>query len=340
MHLRLSDFDYTLPAELIAQEPLEPRDAARLLVVDRAVDRIAHRHVRELPELLRPGDLLVANRSRVLSARVRGRLSGGGTAEFLLLRRLAPGNWQALARPARRLRIGDVITVTSTLHVQVTQVLPAGLREIQAHAADDAGDPDAALLSAGSVPLPPYIRGWHGDPERYQTIFADTDGSAAAPTAGLHFTSDLLQRLAEAGVGFGTLVLHVGLDTFRPVTEADAASHQMHQEWYTVPPDLQTQIARTRADGGRIVAVGTTSVRALESWAATGNCEGWTGLFILPGHRFTAVDALITNFHLPRSTLLMLVSAFAGRDRVLAAYAEAIHERYRFYSFGDAMLVL
>jgi S-adenosylmethionine:tRNA ribosyltransferase-isomerase len=190
------------------------------------------------------------------------------------------------------------------------------------------------------MPLPRYIRGWHGDPERYQTIFADTDGSAAAPTAGLHFTTDLLQRLAEAGIGFGTLVLHVGLDTFRPVTEADATSHHMHREWFSVPPELQAQIARTRAEGGRIVAVGTTSVRALESWAATGNCEGWTDLFILPGHRFIALDALITNFHLPRSTLLMLVSAFAGRDRILGAYAEAIRERYRFYSFGDAMLVL
>jgi len=338
--MRLSDFDYTLPEELIAQEPLEPRDAARLLVLDRAIARIQHHNVRELPDLLRAGDLLVANRSRVLPARVRGRLRGGGTAEFLLLRRLSPGKWQALARPARRLRPGDIVEVTPTLRVHVASVFPAGLREIEVHAADDAQDVDAALLAAGSVPLPPYIHGWHGDPERYQTIFADTDGSAAAPTAGLHFTANLLRRLAASGVGFGTLVLHVGLDTFRPVTEADAANHHMHQEWYSVPPDLQTQIARTRADGGRIVAVGTTSVRALESWAATGNCEGWTDLFILPGHRFMVIDALITNFHLPRSTLVMLVSAFAGRERVLAAYAEAIRDRYRFYSFGDAMLVL
>jgi S-adenosylmethionine:tRNA ribosyltransferase-isomerase len=336
---RLSDFDYTLPEELIAQEPLEPRDAARLLVLDRAVARIQHHHVRELPDLLRAGDLLVANRSRVLPARVRGRLRGGGAAEFLLLRRLSPGKWQALARPARRLRPGDIVEVTSALRVQVTAVYAEGLRDIETQF-DDAGDADAALLAAGSTPLPPYIRGWHGDPARYQTIFADADGSAAAPTAGLHFTADLLQRLTASGVGFGTLVLHVGLDTFRPVTEADAANHHMHQEWYTVPPDLQAQIARTRADGGRIVAVGTTSVRALEAWAATGNCEGWTDLFILPGHRFTVVDALVTNFHLPRSTLLMLVCAFAGREPVLAAYAEAIRERYRFYSFGDAMLLL
>jgi S-adenosylmethionine:tRNA ribosyltransferase-isomerase len=339
MLLRLSDFDYDLPQELIAQEPLEPRDAARLLVLDRGGVGVAHRRVRELPELLRPGDLLVANRSRVLPARVRGKLRGGGAAELLLLRRLSTGSWQALARPARRLRPGDIVTITPTLGVRVTTARPAGLRELQVES-DDGADPDAALLQAGSVPLPPYIRGWHGDPERYQTIFADTEGSAAAPTAGLHFTENLLRRLNDAGIGFATLVLHVGLDTFRPVTESDAASHQMHQEWYTVPPEVQSQIAETRAAGGRIVAVGTTSVRALESWAATGNCAGWTDLFILPSHRFALVDALITNFHLPHSTLLMLVSAFAGRERVLAAYAEAMRERYRFYSFGDAMLVL
>jgi S-adenosylmethionine:tRNA ribosyltransferase-isomerase len=336
--MRLADFDYTLPEELIAQEPLEPRDAARLLVLDRGTDRMAHGRVRELPDVLRAGDLLVANRSRVLPARVRGRLRGGGAAELLLLRRLSAGTWQALARPARRLRPGDVVAITPTLRLKVKAAFVAGVRDIEVDSDD--GDRDAALLAAGSTPLPPYIHGWQGDPERYQTIFADTDGSAAAPTAGLHFTSDLLQRLAESDVGFGTLVLHVGLDTFRPITQADAANHHIHREWYSVPADLEAQIARTRADGGRIVAVGTTSVRALESWAATGDVDGWTDLFIRPGHRFAVVDALITNFHLPRSTLLMLVSAFVGRERILAAYAEAIRERYRFYSFGDAMLVL
>jgi S-adenosylmethionine:tRNA ribosyltransferase-isomerase len=336
--MRLSDFDYMLPEELIAQEPLEPRDAARLLVLERAGSHTAHHYVRDLPRLLQPGDLLVANRSRVLPARVLGRLHGGGRAEFLLLRRLAAGRWQALARPARRLRSGDVFGVTARLRVRVIAAFAEGVREIEIDS-DDSGDPDGALLAAGSVPLPPYIRGWRGDPERYQTIFADTDGSAAAPTAGLHFTADLLQRLADSGVGFGTLVLHVGLDTFRPITHADPATHHMHREWFALPADLQAQIQQARSRGGRIVAVGTTSVRALESWGATGNVEGWTDLFILPGHRFTVVDALITNFHLPRSTLLMLVSAFAGRERVLAAYADAMRERYRFYSFGDAMLV-
>jgi S-adenosylmethionine:tRNA ribosyltransferase-isomerase len=336
--MRLSDFDYTLPEELIAQEPLEPRDAARLLVLDRTSNQMAHHQVRDLPNLLRPGDLVVANRSRVLPARVRGRLHGGGAAEFLLLRRLAAGRWQALGRPARRLRPGDVVSVTSQLRVQVIAAFAEGVRDIAVDS--DAADPDAALLAAGSMPLPPYIRGWRGNPQRYQTIFADTDGSAAAPTAGLHFTPALLQRLADSGVGFGTLVLHVGLDTFRPITRADPAEHQMHREWYTLPAEVQAQIDRTRTDGRRIVAVGTTSVRALESWAVTGATEGWTDLFVLPGHRFAIVDALITNFHLPRSTLLMLVSAFAGRERVLGAYAEAIRERYRFYSFGDAMLLV
>lgn len=335
--MQLSDFDYPLPEELIAQHPIEPRDAARLLVLDRASELNTDHHVRDLPVLLRPGDLLVANRSRVLPARVLGALQGGGKAELLLLRRLSAGTWQALVRPARRLRAGDVVTITSQLHVQVTAVFPEGVREIEARSGS--GDPDRDLLAAGSMPLPPYIHGPLGDPERYQTIYADTDGSAAAPTAGLHFTDGLLQRLTNAGVGFGTLVLHVGLDTFRPLTRTQVAEHTMHREWYSVPVGLRAQIDRTRSSGGRIVAVGTTTVRALESCAATGHAAGWTDLFILPGHRFALVDALVTNFHLPRSTLLMLVSAFAGRERVLAAYAEAARKGYRFYSFGDAMLV-
>jgi S-adenosylmethionine:tRNA ribosyltransferase-isomerase len=330
--MRVADFDYELPRELIAQAPLEPRDAARLLVLDRYGAALAHRYVSDLPDLLRAGDLLVANRSRVLPARVRGRLRGGGNAEFLLLRRLAPGRWEALARPARRLRVGDVVAVNDQLNILVTATHPEGIRHIEARS-------DAALLAHGSVPLPPYIKHWLGDPERSQTIFGDTEGSAAAPTAGLHFTTTLLQRLKERDVGFNSLVLHVGLDTFRPITHADPTTHRMHREWYTVGADVQRQIKETRADGGRIVAVGTTAVRALETWAATGESEGWTDLFILPGHRFAIVDAILTNFHLPRSTLLMLVSAFAGRERVLDAYLQAIREGYRFYSFGDAMLI-
>ena len=336
--MRLSDFDYALPPELIAQTPIEPRDAARLLVLDRHSGVVAHHHVHDLPDLLRRGDLLVANRSRVLPARIRGWLRGGGRAELLLLKRLAPARWEALGRPARRLRPGDVVRVDDDLELAITGAYAEGLRNIEVRTKHD--DPDAALLAHGSTPLPPYIRGWLGDPERYQTIFADVTGSAAAPTAGLHFTPRLLERLCERGVRVGTLVLHVGLDTFRPVTHDDPRTHAMHREWYALPPDLAERIQTTRSEGGRVVAVGTTSVRALESWAATGRSEGWTDLFIVPGFRFAVVDAMVTNFHLPRSTLLMLVSAFAGRERVLAAYADAKRAAYRFYTFGDAMLIV
>jgi S-adenosylmethionine:tRNA ribosyltransferase-isomerase len=333
--VRTSDFDYALPPELIAQVPAEPRDSARLLVLERASGSHAHRTVRDLPELLKPGDLLVVNRSRVLPARVRGRLRSGGQAELLLLRRLGPGHWQALGRPARRLRPGDSVEIVDGLRVRVVVAQPDGVREVcvEGPPQDNA---DAALLAAGRVPLPPYIRGWTGDPERYQTVYAEVEGSAAAPTAGLHFTPELLARLQDAGIGLAKLVLHIGLDTFRPVEGDDPTQHAIHQEWYVVPGQTQQQVRAAQ----RVVAVGTTTVRALESWAASGRSAGWTDLFILPGFEFKLVDGLLTNFHLPRSTLLMLVSALAGRERVLAAYAEAVREGYRFYSFGDAMLVV
>jgi S-adenosylmethionine:tRNA ribosyltransferase-isomerase len=334
--VRTSDFDYVLPEALIAQEPIEPRDAARLLVVHRTDGRLEHRAVRDLPELLEPGDLLVANRSRVLPARVHATLRGGGRAEALLLRRLSPGRWLSLVRPARRRRRGDSMQVSADLALRIAAVRPEGLREVCVEG--DFDDLDRALLAAGDTPLPPYIRGWHGDPERYQTMFAEVEGSVAAPTAGLHFTPRLVDALAARGVGLETLVLHVGLDTFRPITHDDPGTHRMHREWYSVPPHLDTRVRATRDAGRRVVAVGTTSVRALEAWAATGQAEGETDLFITPGFRFQVVDALLTNFHLPRSTLLMLASAFAGRERVLAAYAAAIEQRYRFYSFGDASL--
>jgi S-adenosylmethionine:tRNA ribosyltransferase-isomerase len=333
----LADFDYALPPERIAQTPIEPRDAARLLILGRATGETDHRRVRDLPELLRPGDVLVANRSRVLPARVYGTLRGGGRAELLLLRRLGVGRWEALCRPARRLRAGDLVQITVGLSATIAAAGPAGLRELNLKS--ESGDADAALLAAGSTPLPPYIRGWSGDPERYQTIFADTEGSAAAPTAGLHFTRELLDRLSAGGVPLATIVLHVGLDTFRPITEVDPRTHHIHREWYEVPPDARASILATRARGGRVVAIGTTVVRTLETWAATGATQGWSDLFILPGYRFAMVDALITNFHLPRSSLLMLVSAFAGRERILSAYADAINREYRFYSFGDAMFI-
>jgi S-adenosylmethionine:tRNA ribosyltransferase-isomerase len=336
--MRTADFDYALPEDLIAQEPMEPRDSARLLVVRRDESSFAHQHVHELPTLLEPGDLLVANRSRVLPARIVGRLRGGGRAELLLLRKLAPARWEVLGRPARRLRVGDAVELGADLRLRVSAVGAEGVREIEVES--ERADPDAALLALGSVPLPPYIHGWLGDPERYQTVFADVEGSAAAPTAGLHFTPRLIDALAERGVGFETLVLHVGLDTFRPITVDDPRGHRMHSEWFAVPPLLRQQVEATRSSHKRVVAVGTTSVRALESWAQRGTEEGWTDMFIVPGHEFRSVDALLTNFHLPRSTLLMLVSAFAGLDLIRAAYAEAIRERYRFFSFGDAMLIL
>jgi S-adenosylmethionine:tRNA ribosyltransferase-isomerase len=336
--MRTSDFDYALPDELIAQEPLEPRDAARLLVVRRAARQVEHRRVRDLPRLLEPGDFVVANRSRVLPARVTGTLRGGGRAEVLLLRRLDAGLWEALGRPARRLRVGDRVQVTSELSLRIERTHAEGLREVRVETGD--ANLDRSLLAAGDTPLPPYIRDWHGDPERYQTMFADVDGSAAAPTAGLHFTTRLVQALSMRGIDIGTVLLHVGLDTFRPISHPDPARHRMHREWYSVPPPVQMRIAATRAAGRRVVAIGTTSVRALEAWATTGNAEGETDLFITPGFHFEVVDGLLTNFHLPRSTLLMLVSAFAGRERVLSAYDEAIRARYRFFSFGDATLLL
>jgi S-adenosylmethionine:tRNA ribosyltransferase-isomerase len=217
--------------------------------------------------------------------------------------------------------------------VTIVAVHPEGLREITVAS-------DAALMAAGTTPLPPYIRDWTGDPERYQTVFADVEGSAAAPTAGLHLTHELLDSVAARGIKFATVVLHVGLDTFRPVTEEDPREHVIHREWFTVPAETAEAIRETRQHGGRVVAIGTTVVRTLETWAATGQSEGWTDLYILPGHQFRAVDVLMTNFHLPRSSLLMLVSAFAGRERILAAYIEAVRLQYRFYSFGDAMLII
>jgi S-adenosylmethionine:tRNA ribosyltransferase-isomerase len=332
--MHLSDFDYELPPERIAQTPIEPRDAARLLVLDRSSGALAHQHVRDLPELLKPGDLVVGNRSRVLPARVFGTLRGGGRAELLLLRRITAGTWEALCRPARRLRVGDQVRIGDGLTARVMRADAEGIRQIELSEGDD-----AALLAAGTTPLPPYIRGWSGDPERYQTVFADTEGSAAAPTAGLHLTRELLDRLEQRGIDFATVVLHVGLDTFRPVTETDPRQHAIHREWYSVPPDTKGRIERTRVSGGRVVAIGTTVVRTLETWAKTKEPEGWSDLFILPGFTFEVVDVLLTNFHLPQSSLLMLVSAFAGRERVLNAYREAIAREYRFYSFGDAMLI-
>ena len=341
--MRIAQFEYSLPQELIAQTPLEPRDHSRLMVLDRSREAIEHRNFYDLPLLLEPGDLLVFNDSRVMPARLIGGIAGhDGEAELLLLRREKPGLWQCLARPGRRLQPGTHLLFQAQLEARIIESMEDGLRLVEFN--------DESLIEkVGQAPLPPYIHETLQDPERYQTVYARRLGSAAAPTAGLHFTERLMQELQANGVQTAFLTLHVGLDTFRPVDEDDPRKHKLHTEYWEVSPQAAESINSARQEGRRIVAVGTTSVRVLEQTAllmeeqerdAIQPGSDWADLFILPGHRFRAVDAMITNFHLPRSTLLMLVSAFADCERVLAAYREAIEQRYRFYSFGDAMLIL
>jgi S-adenosylmethionine:tRNA ribosyltransferase-isomerase len=346
---RIEDFDYQLPPELIAQEPLARRDDSRLLVLDRTSGAVSHRGFRDLPELLRPGDLLVVNRSRVLTARLLGTRPGGGAAEILLVR---PGGrepevWEALVRPGRRLRPGTVVAVAPGFGVRIEPeaggVSRGPMRQVRLLL--DGTDVETALARHGHVPLPPYIRrdDAPSDRERYQTVYAREPGSVAAPTAGLHFTPELLARLAEHGVETAELVLHVGPGTFRPVEVQDVRQHRVAPERFTIPDAVAESFSNTRARGGRVIAVGTTVTRALETaldaFGELRSGAGETALVVVPGFRFRAVDALVTNFHLPRSSLLLLVAAFAGRDLVLRAYAEAVGLRYRFYSYGDAMLV-
>lgn len=338
-------YDYELPPELIAQRPAEPRDSSRLMVVDRATGAISHHVFRDLPTLLRAHDLLVANRSRVIPARLRGhKLPSGGAVEILLLRNQGDSRWEALVRPGKRLSVGARVGFGDRdAFAEIVDRTEAGGRVVRF--LDRLERPlegetfERWLARVGETPLPPYIREPLDDPGRYQTVYAQVPGSAAAPTAGLHFTPELLFRLREAGIGLAYVVLHVGLDTFRPVEAEDLRQHRIHSEWCELSQPTASRIDAARRVGGRVVAVGTTAVRVLE--ASGGEpYRGDTRLFIYPGYQFRAVDALITNFHLPRSSLLMLVSAFAGRELVLRAYAEAVAERYRFFSFGDAMLVL
>jgi S-adenosylmethionine:tRNA ribosyltransferase-isomerase len=345
-------YDFELPPELVAQEPLPVRDTSRLLVLERASGALSHRTFSDLPELLRPGDLLVTNRSRVFPARLLGRRQGGGAAEILLVRCHAPDLWDALVRPGRRLRPGAVVHVGAGLRVRIEDpgapeagdgAHPPPLRRVRL--LPDGLPPEAALERYGHVPLPPYIRRADvpSDRDRYQTVYAREPGSVAAPTAGLHFTPALLERLLERGIERAELVLHVGPGTFRPVEAADVRQHRVDPERFTIPRDTALAVDRARAEGRRVVAVGTTATRALETALGPGGRlrpgEGETRLVIVPGYRFRAVDALLTNFHLPRSSLLLLVSAFGGRERVLSAYAAAVRQRYRFYSYGDAMLL-
>ena len=345
--LRMDDFDYALPQELIAQEPLPDRAASRLMVLDRRTGTVDHRMFRDLPQLLSAGDLLVVNDSRVIPARLLGRRESGGHVEVLLLHPEPDGGWRALARPLRRLREGERVIVPA----REGQAAPDASLVVRQKVDDgqaivELDDRLAQHLDTyGRVPLPPYISQQLDDDERYQTVFARQQGSAAAPTAGLHFTEEILDEIRARGVEIAEVTLHVGLDTFRPVTETFAEEHKMHSEWCSVPPETWDKIEETRRRQGRVVAVGTTAARTLETLGQRveagqpGPFAGATDIYITPGYRWRMVDALITNFHLPRSTLLLMISAFAGREYVLAAYEEAVRKRYRFFSFGDAMFI-
>ena len=340
--MKTSDFYYDLPPELIAQTPLEKRDESRLLCLDKATGEWSHHHFYELPDFLRAGDCLILNNSRVLPARLLGRrLPGGGACEVLLLQDKGDKVWECLVRPGKHLREGAQVSFgDGELTAEIAEVLPDGNRMVRF---DYNGIFLEVLERLGKMPLPPYIKEELQDQERYQTVYSKVNGSAAAPTAGLHFTPELLERIAAKGVGVGYVTLHVGLGTFRPVKEDEIEQHDMHSEYCTIPQETADLINCTKANGGRVICVGTTSCRTIESWAgedgtmtATG---GWTNIYIYPGYRFKVMDALVTNFHLPESTLIMLVSALAGREHVLAAYEEAVRERYRFFSFGDAMFI-
>ncbi len=339
--MKTSDFYYDLPQELIAQTPLERRDGSRLLRLNKKDGSIEHRHFYELPQLLRAGDCLVMNDSRVLPARLIGQRPTGGAVEILLLTQRDADVWECLVRPGKKLREGATVSFgNGQLRAEIQQVLPGGNRLV--HFTYE-GIFLEVLAELGRMPLPPYIHAELQDQERYQTVYSKELGSAAAPTAGLHFTPQLLSTLQEMGVKLCYVTLHVGLGTFRPVKEDEITDHEMHSEYCVIPPETAQIINETKAAGGRVICVGTTSCRTLESWAQEDGTMvptgGWTDIFIYPGYRFKVMDALITNFHLPESTLLMLVSALAGRENILSAYQRAVDEKYRFFSFGDAMFI-
>lgn len=340
--MKTSDFDYHLPVERIAQTPVEPRHASRLLVLNRAKDELEHTTFWHLGDFLRPGDVLVINRTRVLPARIFARKPTGGRVELLLLRRLDETTWETLVG-GKGLTAGKKLALEQDgPQVEILENLEGSRRVVRFER-----PVEAYLVQSGQMPLPPYIHTPLANPERYQTVYSSQPGSAAAPTAGLHFTPELMANLKEKGVSFAEVTLHVGLDTFAPVTEDDPQTHVIHTEWCEVTGATAEIVNEASQRGGRVIAVGTTSARTLETAALhagagqrVGAFSGATDLFILPGYAFRAVDALITNFHLPRSTLLMMVSAFAGRERILAAYRTAVEQNYRFYSFGDAMLIV
>ncbi len=339
--MKLSDFDYYLPQELIAQEPLARRDHSRMLILDRRKAVQEHSYFYHLPDYLNPGDLLVLNNTRVIPARLLGQRAEGGEAELLLLHRHDRHRWTAMVRPGRKLKPGAIVYFKYGLEALIEDYAAEGQRLVRFKGPECT---ERLLLRVGQVPLPPYITAPLKDPEHYQTIYAAKDGSAAAPTAGFHFTQEVFERLSKKGIERSFITLHIGPGTFQPVKVEDIRQHRMHREFFRIDGETAQQINETRRRGGRVVAVGTTACRVLETAASPDGVvqaqEGWTELFIYPGYRFRVVDALLTNFHLPRSTLLMLVSALAGRARVLEAYREAVEQRYRFYSFGDCMLIL
>lgn len=340
--IKTSDFYFDLPPELIAQTPIKQRDASRLLTLDKESGALGHLHFHDLPRLLRRGDCLVLNDSRVLPARLIGkRVPSGGTAEVVLLVDRGDKIWECLVRPGRKLRVGAKLSFgDGSLTAEVTEVLENGNRLLRF---DFEGIFLELLERLGKMPLPPYIREELEDSERYQTVYSRELGSAAAPTAGLHFTKELLAQIKEMGVSICYVTLHVGLGTFRPVKAENPLDHEMHHEYCIIPPETADSINQTKRQGGRILCVGTTSCRSVESFASedgtVSSGGAWTNIFIYPGYRFKVLDGLITNFHLPESTLIMLISALAGREHVLAAYEEAIREKYRFFSFGDSMMI-
>ncbi|WP_434511699.1 tRNA preQ1(34) S-adenosylmethionine ribosyltransferase-isomerase QueA [Desulfitobacterium sp. AusDCA] len=341
--MELSEFDFYLPQELIAQHPVEPRDSSRLMVIHRVQGEIEHHTFHELPNLLQAGDVLVVNNTRVIPARLIGEKEGTGAhIECLLLKRLERDVWEVLVRPGKRLKERQKVSFGGgKLEGELLEILPNGNRRIRF---TYEGVFEAVLDELGNMPLPPYITEKLENKERYQTVYAKESGSAAAPTAGLHFTQELLNTLRQNGIEIVEILLHVGLGTFRPVKVEHIEEHEMHSEYYRVSPEAAETINRAKREGRRVIAVGTTASRTLESVGQENGMiqagEGWTDIFIYPGYHFKVVDALITNFHFPKSTLVMLVSALAGRDLIMKAYNLAVQERYRFYSFGDAMLIL
>ena len=339
--MKKSDFYFDLPERLIAQTPLKQRDGSRLLLLDKATGDIRHEHFFSLPEYLKAGDCLVLNNSRVLPARLIGSRASGGAVELVLLRDLGDGRWECLSRPGRKTKPGTELHFgDGELKAQVESVAEGGNRIVKF---SFEGIFLEVLERLGKMPLPPYIKEELADSERYQTVYSRELGSAAAPTAGLHFTRELLKKIEDAGVRVCYVTLHVGLGTFRPVKEDDIENHEMHSEFCIIPEETARIVSETKRSGGRVIAVGTTSCRTLESFAAADGsleaCSGWTDIFIYPGYSFKCVDALVTNFHLPESTLIMLVSALAGRENVLEAYKNAVENEYRFFSFGDAMFI-